>query len=78
VEIEAPGGEDVELLRGGEAGRVVRRRWPVAATVRLKGCSSAGVEDAVRDAVLAVAPDLSDVARAPAAKRDAAFVRWTR
>lgn len=35
VEITAPGGEDVELLRGGEAGRVVRRRWPVAATVRL-------------------------------------------
>jgi Fe-S cluster biogenesis protein NfuA len=46
------------------------------ATVRLsiKGCSSAGVEDAVREAVLAVAPELSDVARAPAAKRDAAFV----
>jgi hypothetical protein len=35
VEITAPGGEDVELLRGGAAGRVVRRRWPVAATVRL-------------------------------------------
>ncbi len=36
VEITAPGGEDVELLgSGGEAGRVVRRRWPVAATVRL-------------------------------------------
>jgi Fe-S cluster biogenesis protein NfuA len=46
------------------------------ATVRLsvKGCSSAGVEDAVREAVLAVAPELSDIARAPAAKRDAAFV----
>jgi hypothetical protein len=35
VKIEAPGGEDVELLRGGEAGRVIRRRWPVSATVRL-------------------------------------------
>ena len=34
VEIRAPGGEDVELLDSG-AGRVVRRRWPVAATVRL-------------------------------------------
>lgn len=46
------------------------------ATVRLsvKGCSSTGVEDAVREAVLAVAPELSDVARAPAAKRAAAFV----
>lgn len=47
------------------------------ATVRLsiKGCSSAGVEDAVREAVLAVAPELSDVARAPAAGRpEAAFV----
>jgi Fe-S cluster biogenesis protein NfuA len=46
------------------------------ATVRLsiKGCSSTGVEDAVREAVLAVAPELSDVARAPAATRDAAFV----
>lgn len=47
------------------------------ATVRLsiKGCSSAGVEDAVREAVLAVAPELSDVARAPAAdRRDTAFV----
>ena len=45
------------------------------ATVRLsiKGCSSAGVEDAVRVAVLAVAPELSDVARAPA-QRDPAFV----
>ena len=45
------------------------------ATVRLsvKGCSSTGVEDAVREAVLAVAPELSDVARAPA-KRDAAFI----
>jgi Fe-S cluster biogenesis protein NfuA len=47
------------------------------ATVRLsiKGCSSAGVEDAVREAVLAVAPELSDVARAPATGRpEAAFV----
>ncbi|MGB8995956.1 MAG: NifU family protein [Pseudonocardiaceae bacterium] len=46
------------------------------ATVRLsiKGCSSAGVEEAVREAVLAVAPELSDVQRAPAAKREAAFV----
>jgi Fe-S cluster biogenesis protein NfuA len=47
------------------------------ATVRLsiKGCSSAGVEDAVRETVLRVAPELSDVARAPAApRRDAAFV----
>ena len=47
------------------------------ATVRLsiKGCSSAGVEDAVREAVLAVAPELSDVARVPAAsRRDPAFV----
>ncbi|HEY3893832.1 MAG TPA: hypothetical protein VGL88_00530 [Pseudonocardiaceae bacterium] len=35
VVIEAPGGTDVELLCGGEAGRVVRQRWPVAATVRL-------------------------------------------
>ena len=47
------------------------------ATVRLslKGCSSAGVEDAVREAVLAIAPELSDVQRAPAAGRhDAAFI----
>ena len=47
------------------------------ATVRLsiKGCSSAGVEDAVREAVLAVAPELSEVARAPAAGRpEATFV----
>ena len=46
------------------------------ATVRLsiKGCSSAGVEDAVREAVLAVAPELSDVARAPAGRPGAAFV----
>jgi Fe-S cluster biogenesis protein NfuA len=46
------------------------------ATVQLsiKGCSSAGVEDAVREAVLTVAPELSDVQRAPAAKRDAAFI----
>jgi Fe-S cluster biogenesis protein NfuA len=47
------------------------------ATVQLsiKGCSSAGVEDAVREAVLAVAPELSDVQRAPATgQRDAAFI----
>lgn len=47
------------------------------ATVRLsiKGCSSAGVEDAVREAVLAIAPELSEVQRAPTAgRRDAAFV----
>lgn len=35
VEIGLPGGEDVELLRDGEAGRVIRRRRPIAATVRL-------------------------------------------
>lgn len=35
VEIHAPGGEEVEPLRDGEVGRVVRRRWPVSATVRL-------------------------------------------
>ena len=58
-------GGDVELA-GIEAG---------VATVRLsiKGCSSAGVEDAVREAVLAVAPELSDVVRAPA-QRDPTFV----
>jgi Fe-S cluster biogenesis protein NfuA len=46
------------------------------ATVRLSisGCSSAGVEDAIRGAVLAVAPELTDVQRAPTAGRDAAFV----
>lgn len=47
------------------------------ATVQLsiKGCSSAGVEDAVREAVLTAAPELSDVQRAPVAgKSDAAFV----
>ena len=47
------------------------------ATVRLslRGCgsSTAGVEEAVRDRVLAVAPELSDVRRGPVA-RDAAFV----
>jgi hypothetical protein len=35
VEVAVPGGEDVEPLRGGQAGRVVRQRWPVSATVRL-------------------------------------------
>jgi Fe-S cluster biogenesis protein NfuA len=47
------------------------------ATVRLsiKGCSSAGVEEAVREAVLAIAPELSDVQRAPVeGRRDAAFI----
>ena len=47
------------------------------ATVQLaiKGCSSAGVEDAIREAVLTIAPELNDVQRAPVAgKRDAAFV----
>ncbi len=47
------------------------------ANVRLsiKGCASSGVEDAVREAVLAIAPELSDVQRAPAAgDGDAAFV----
>jgi Fe-S cluster biogenesis protein NfuA len=47
------------------------------ATVQLsiKGCSSAGVEDAVREAVLTVAPELTDVRPAPlSGKRAAAFV----
>lgn len=35
MKIELPGGEDVELLRDSEAGRVVRRRWPVSATATL-------------------------------------------
>ncbi|HEX2298234.1 MAG TPA: hypothetical protein VHH34_06915, partial [Pseudonocardiaceae bacterium] len=35
TEIELPAGEDVELLQDGEAGRVIRRRWPIAATVRV-------------------------------------------
>jgi hypothetical protein len=35
VGIEVPGGEDIEQLRHGEAGRVVRQRWPVSATVWL-------------------------------------------
>jgi hemerythrin superfamily protein len=35
VGIEVPGGEDIEVLRHGEAGRVVGQRWPVSATVWL-------------------------------------------
>lgn len=35
LEVTAPGGEVVDLLGGGDAGRIVRRRWPVSATVRL-------------------------------------------
>jgi Fe-S cluster biogenesis protein NfuA len=60
-------GGDMELA-GIEAG---------VASVRLSisGCSSAGVEDAVREAVLAAAPELSDVQRVPAAGgRGSAFV----
>ncbi len=34
-EVAIPGGEDVETLGCGAAGRVVRRRWPLSATVRL-------------------------------------------
>ena len=60
-------GGDVELV-GVEQG---------VATVRLAvhgcGSSSAGVEDAVREAVLAVAPELTDVRREQA-PRPAAFV----
>lgn len=46
------------------------------ANVRLsiKGCSSSGVEDAVRETVLAVAPELSDVIRVPEDGRDGAFI----
>lgn len=46
------------------------------ANVRLsiKGCSSSGVEDAVRDTLLAIAPELADVARVPADDGDAAFI----
>jgi Fe-S cluster biogenesis protein NfuA len=48
------------------------------ATVRLsmKGCgsSSAGIEDAIRDAVLATAPELSDVELVPVSGGGAAFV----
>ncbi|MBV9142716.1 MAG: NifU family protein [Pseudonocardiales bacterium] len=62
-------GADVELV-GIDQG---------VATVRLsiKGCSSAAgeLENAVRQAVLAIAPELSEVRRAPAVKRrDAAFI----
>jgi Fe-S cluster biogenesis protein NfuA len=60
-------GADVELV-GIEQG---------VASVRLttSGCgsSAAGAEDAIRDAVLAVAPELVDVRRAPA-ERAAAFI----
>lgn len=35
VTLELPGGEDVEPLRGGEASRLVRRRRPMSASVRL-------------------------------------------
>ncbi len=40
----------------------------------IKGCSSAGVEDAVRETVLAIAPELSDVIRVPEEGGDAAFI----
>lgn len=60
-------GGDVELA-GIEAG-------VAKVQLSIKGCSSAGVEDAVRDAVLAIAPELSQVQRAPAVgRRDAAFI----
>jgi Fe-S cluster biogenesis protein NfuA len=51
-------GGDVELTGIDEHG---------VASVRLttKGCGSAGVEEAVRDGVLAMAPELTDVRRAP-------------
>jgi hypothetical protein len=46
------------------------------ATVRLAahGCGSAGIADAVREAVLAAAPELSDVSVISAASHDTAFV----
>ena len=33
--IEVPGAEEIELLHGRDAGRVVRTRWPLSLTVRL-------------------------------------------
>lgn len=48
------------------------------ATVRLSvsgcGSSAAGIADAVKEAVLAVAPELSDVAVVSARRRDTAFI----
>lgn len=58
-------GGDVELI--GIEGSVATVR------VSVSGCGSAGVVDAVRDVVLAVAPELSDVRPAPA-DREATFV----
>jgi hypothetical protein len=37
--VTVPGGEDVDGLDGDQAGRVVRRRWPISATVRLSAAA---------------------------------------
>lgn len=61
--------------RGGDLELSGIDRGVAMVQLSIKGCSSAGVEDAVREAVLTAAPELSDVQRAPAAaKRDAAFI----
>ncbi|MBV9651637.1 MAG: NifU family protein [Pseudonocardiales bacterium] len=61
--------------RGGDVELSGIDRGVAMVQLSIKGCSSAGVEDAVREAVLTAAPELSDVQRAPAAaKRDAAFI----
>lgn len=46
------------------------------AKIRLSvsGCGSSGLEDAIRETVLAVAPELSGVTSVPAGGRDAAFI----
>ncbi|MBV9164263.1 MAG: NifU family protein [Pseudonocardiales bacterium] len=64
-------GGDIELAGIDQGVALVR--------LSISGCSSAGVEEAVRQAVLAVAPELSDIqrvptSRPPAAGRNAAFI----
>lgn len=63
--------------RGGEIELAGIERGVAEVRLTLGGCgsSTAGVEEAVREAVLAVAPELSDVRRVPAADAGApAFV----
>jgi hypothetical protein len=75
VDIEAPGGEEVEPLaddRGVLAGRVLRRRWPVSASVTLSADSCATANQLLR---VRVRVENSDRSTAPDSSRDQALRR---
>ncbi|MCW3818539.1 hypothetical protein ONA91_29285 [Micromonospora sp. DR5-3] len=75
LDVRVPGGEDVEALvddRGGPVGRVVRRRWPLSASVTV---SAAPAEAPFRLLRLGIRVENTDDATPPDSPRDEALPR---